>query len=418
MVLNISNGEKQITFGNDEIRQLLGISEISSEDINNLKKLKKFVLGVINKGDKIKFKDKKIYNQIKFYKYIGIELSIRYDDLTNKTWIFYKGKKIYQCHKTIEVYFNFLILSEFEKSDKFNYLFYEDNGLFNENEIEIDMCNNSKSKERFDMKIKIDENKSFALECFEKHHINKYDDNYLNEVVRLLHKKYYETDVRYIVIFWYSDITNLDKFREKFYIVNKQYDIHVKTKKDYCVEKLNNDISNKKLCEMIYSSYKNKDEPVVKIKDINEQFNFKKNKKKEYLKFFISKLKNLYEEKQKIIKSQINNPDDLDFLDSDNDSDNESNSSSQNSVGDENDYKESQEDFLNKFYSGDMLTFDGFTHYMIGLANGDFLENPIDKFNIIEWFGKILYSLIKSLENAYDDLETMSYENKIFGLVK
>lgn len=412
MVLNICIGEKQITFGNDEIKQLLGINEISHEDINNVKKLKKFVQSIINKGDKIKFKDKKIYNQIKFYKYIGIKLTIKYDNLKNKTWIIYNGIKIHQCHKTIEVYFNFLILSEFEKSDKFNYLFYEDSRLFNENEIEIDMCNNCKSKERFDMKIKIDENKSFALECFEKHHENKYDNNYLNEIIRLLHKKYIEIDVRYIVIFWYSDITNLDKFREKFNTVVKQYDIHIKTKKDYCIEKLNKDISNKKLCSMIYSSYKNKNEPIVKIKNINELFNFKKNKKKEYLNFFISKLKNVYTDKQKVMQSQTNNSDDLDFLESDSDLD----GSSQNNDSCENDDIESLKDHLNKFYSGDMLTFGGFTHYIHGLAYGDFLENEVDKFNIIEWFDKILYSLIKSFENAYDDLESMSYENKIFGL--
>lgn len=134
-----------------------------------------------------------------------------------------------------------------EKNSKFNYLFYDDNGFCDENKIIIDMMDtNSKSNERFDMKVYFDKiNKSFGLECFEKHHTSKFDSDYRYEVSRILNKNYFESDVRFTVIFWHDDIINIDKFNDKFNkFVKNNFKIHNKTKKEYCIENLNTCINN------------------------------------------------------------------------------------------------------------------------------------------------------------------------------
>ena len=402
MVLTIG---ANITFGNNEIVEYSGLINISDEKLNcnSVDELKKYLTGAIVCKEKFYIIDKKIYNHIIFYSYIGIKLNLKYDEENNKTLLCYNDIIVRQCYKTIEVYFNYNFISMCKKYKQFKNLFYDDNQFCRDKDyIEIDIKNSSESNERFDMKIKINDNASFALECFENHHINKNDPRYLIERTRLLRKIDYEKDVKFIVVFWRDDILNEENFKKKFKCVIEQYNIHVKTKRDYCIEKLNENIKNKVLCTMIYNSYENKDEHIIDICNINEQFIFNKNMENKYLEHFESKLKNVFKENQKIFKNQTNSDDDLDFI-SDNDSQSEK-------------FNETEEDFLNKFYFGNKLTFRGFTHYINGLAYGNFLLNSIDKFNIIEWFNNTLYSLIKSFENAYDNLEKLSCENKIFGL--
>lgn len=288
--------------------------------------------------------------------------------------------------------------------------------LFNETKIFIDIINNNKSKERFDMKIKISDDKSFAIECFENHHKNKYDDDYVIEINRLLYKKYLEPDIKFIVVFWCIDILDSEKFYYKFDLIKNQFDIHNKTKRDYSIEKLNNNITNIKLCEMIYDSYKNKNDAIIRIKDINKQFNFKKNMKKKFFKSFNFKLKNIFYEKKKLINNILSNDNELDFLDSDNENENEN--EKKNIKNDIDNIDDELKEFLSEFYICDKLTFKGLYYYVNNLSHDDYLESEIDKFNIIEWCKNIMSSLIESFENAYDNLSNINYDNFIFGLKK
>lgn len=52
----------------------------------------------------------------------------------------------------------------------------------------------------------------------------------------------------------------------------------------------------------------------------------------------------------------------------------------------------------------------------MGLGFGDFLAKESDKFKVRDWFKNILYDLMKSFENAYDDLDKLAYGKNIFGL--
>jgi hypothetical protein len=142
---------------------------------------------------------------------------IKLDQIKNnkyQTNIYYKNTIVHTCKKTIEAYFNHLVFTNLESYPEFDYLFYNDDGFFDDNKVQIDtMETNSKSNERFDMKIYFENiDKSFALECFEKHHMDKFDSDNRFEISRMLNKNYCEKDVRFIVVFWYGDILNTKKF--------------------------------------------------------------------------------------------------------------------------------------------------------------------------------------------------------------
>ena len=47
---------------------------------------------------------------------------------------------------------------------------------------------------------------------------------------------------------------------------------------------------------------------------------------------------------------------------------------------------------------------------------GNYLKFERDKFRITEWYNKIMFALMKSFENAYDDLDNLAYSKNIFGL--
>lgn len=413
MVLTIKINDKYIEIGNSEVIELSGIDNIDIDE--NLKincdKLKQKMIDVIkNKSNEINFNNKKIYNHIKFYDFFGIKLDIKLDKIKSsfRTNIYYKNTLIHSCKKTIEPYFNYLILESMKKNSEFDYLFHKDNGFFNENKIIIDMMDiNSKSNERFDMKIYFEKNnKSFGLECFEKHHVSKFDYDHRNEISRILNKNYFESDIRFTVIFWYDDIIDINKFNNKFNkFVKNNFKIHNRTKKEYCVDNLNTCINNKELCENIYESYINKLNPIININEINKLFQFKKNGKKEYLKYFKTNLKNMYLEEKK------NDNDILFISNSDYDSDSDSNSGLI-------DDHISEDEYLSKYFFEDKLTFKGFGRYVIGLSSSDkYLKFNLERDRILDWYDNILSLLIDSFEKAYNDLDKLFYEKNIFGLV-
>lgn len=442
MVLKLYKNEKLMEFSKSEVKILTGINEIDSDTCANATKLKLYIKNILNNSNdtnynkKIKFNDKKMYNHIKFYYYLNIVLEIKKEKKTN---IYYKNKIIHTCKKNFEVYFNYQILKYFEKYSMFNYLFQEDNGLFDEDKISIDLCDKrSKSNERLDMKIFFDVNidpkiKSFGIECNEKHHVNKFDPDNSKERIRLHYKIDCEKDLRFIVVFFENEIINEKKFSDKFNnFILKNFKIHNKTKRDYCIEQLNKELNNKKLSNMIYDSYKNKHIPYVDINMINEQFCFVKNGERQYLKNFKSELDDEYKFKKNEQSIKVEDSD-LDFLDnSKSDSDLDSNSDSDldfdvdtNSDADTNSVTDSynnilinfdnNKDFMGQFFSDNKLTFDGFSRYIQGLSHTNYLI-PKDKYAIKKWYDSILYSLMYSMEKAYDDLNKSLYKDKIFGL--
>ena len=414
MVLTLIHNSKQIEISNADVKLYSGIEEIeidSNLKIDYDKLNSKLIWNLKNSPDKIKFNNKKIYNHIKFYSFFGINLTIKLEQIKNnkyQTKIYYKNNPIHTCKKTIEAYFNYLVFTNLEAYPEFNYLFYSDDGFFDDNKVIIDtMESNSKSNERFDMKIYFKNiNKSFGLECFEKHHWDKFDSDNRFEISRILNKNYCERDVRFIVIFWYGDILDSQKFNDKFKnIVMENFNLHNKTKKDYCIEHLSKSISNKKLCEIIYDSYNNIGEPVISINTINDNFIFTKNGKKKYLEHFMTDLENRYEYTN-------SNEYDIDLdLDSDSDSGSDSGSDSNSNLD-----LDSKKDFIKKYIYEKKLTFDGLSEYLMGLGYGNFLASQSDKFKVRDWFKNILFNLIKSFENGYDDLDKFTYEKNIFGL--
>jgi hypothetical protein len=441
MVLIISLINKKIEFSADEVRRYSGIKNIPFDDDDddidkykvNFDKLKSNILNIFKNYSlgQIKFDNKKIYNHIKFYKHIGIELDIKLESISKskyKTKIYYKNTLIHICYKSIEVYFNYLVLLNLTKYPEFSYLFYDDNEFFNDNLITIDYSQ-VRSNERFDMKIEFNNIcKSFGLECFEKHHNNKHDIDYNCERIRLLSKINYEKDIRFVGIFWYNDIVDKNIFYHKFkkYIVDN-FNLHNKIKKDYCVNQLNICIDSKELCESIYNSYKGKSEPRIDITQINTLFCFMEGGKKKYLKNFKLKLKNMYIEDMKLNDKVNQNGgakfDDLFGEQNNSESRSGSESESGSESGSEYDLETNlveeqitEEEYLKKYLYENKLTFDGFGHYVQGLSFGNYLKFEKDKFRISEWYNKIMFALMKSFENAYDDLDNLAYSKNIFGL--
>lgn len=424
MVLTISTRNKNMEFSVSEVKLYSGVeaNNIPFDNIEKLEvsfdRLKSNILRILQNYTigKIEFIDKKIYNHIKFYKHLGIKLDIKLESISKskyKTRIYYKNTLIHTCHKDIEVYFNYLVLEMFEKSPEFSYLFDTDTGLFDENKIIIDHST-KRSNERFDMKIELNGvEKSFGLECFENHHYDKFDIDYRYEVSRILNLKNFQKDIRFVGIFWFNDIIDKNKFSIKFTkIIKDNFISHNKTKKEYCVEELNKSVGNKKLCEIIYDSYKSKTEAIITISTINENFAFMKNGKKKYLKHFIDDLENRY-------NSSNTNEYEIEDFDLETYSDTETNEEVETNTDistDKSSQLELKNNFMKKYIDNGKLTFDGLAEYLIGLGYGDFLAKVSDKFKVRDWFKNILYDLMKSFENAYDDLDKLAYGKNIFGL--
>ena len=444
MVLIINKNNTYIEISNHDVILLSGNINIDiNEDLSiDHDKLKTKLTNILdNTPNKIKFNNKKIYNHIIFYRLIGITIYIKLDKIKNnkyQTNIYYKNIIIHTCKKTIEPYFNYLILQKFKKCPEFNYLFYNDSGFFNDNKVIIDMAESyGKSNERFDMKIYFNNiEKSFGVECFEKHHIDKFDSDLRFEKIRILNKKYHEKDVRFISIFWYDDIFDTKKFNEKFKKnVRDKFNAHNKTKKEYCIEQLFKSVNNTKLCKSIYSSYKSKNKSIIDIVQINSLFVFTNKGEKKYLKYFLLRLKNMYMEEIKM-NNKINNNggDKFKYLfgnnttnsnaNSDADSESESDSNSDSDSDSKSDKlnntllinEVSEEEYIKKYFNDNKLTFDGFGHYIQGLGFGNYLQFEKDKFRITEWYNNVMFALIKSFENSYDDLDKLAYGKNIFGL--
>lgn len=415
MVLNLEIDGNIVTFGNDQIKELLGIYNLNNNIYENKNKLKQECITVIEKSDLIdekknnliSFNDKKIYNHIKFYYYIGITIKIKLEkDSNNKyrTYLYYKNKKIHRSHKNYEPFFNYKILKNLETNKKFSYLFCEESKLFNGDKILIDF-GNYKSDERFDMKININNDISFGLECFENHHENKNDPDLRNETTRLLRKFYYEPDVKFVVVFWWTDLLeeNQHIFDIKFNIILNQYDKYNKTLKEYCVNEIYKCTKNKKLSKIIYDSHQDINIPSISVKSINSMFNFKKNMEKEYLNDFI----NIFNNKSDYFGSGDLIQDDL---------------INSNLIGDDSTNESDDESYtinkslnIDKYYNDNKLTFRGLSHYIIGLSNGDYLNSKEEKFRIKEWYTNLTESFISGLKIAYNDLMKIPFEDKIFG---
>ena len=429
MVLIIRLKEKDIEFSAKDVRIYSGIGEnnIPYNGENKFEisfdKLKSNIHDILENytPGQIKFDNKKIYNHIKFYKHLGIKLDIKLEEVSKskyKTKIYFKDVLVHTCHKSIEAYFNYLILQNFTKYPEFDYLFYNDNEFFDYNFITIDYSQ-ERSNERFDMKIEFNNiRKSFGLECFEKHHNNKHDIELGCERIRLLSKINFENDVRFVSIFWYDDIIDKDKFKTKFkkFVVDN-FNLHNKIKKDYCIQQLNTCIDSKLLCESIYDSYKGRMEPRIDIKQINSLFCFIEGGQKKYLKNFKLRFKNMYIEEMKMNNKVNQNDGDKfdDLFGNQSDSDIESDSE----TGSDTDLIEEQiteEEYIKKYFCENKLTFDGFGHYIQGLSFGNYLKFEKDKFRITDWYNKIMFALMKSFENAYDDLDNLAYGKNIFGL--
>lgn len=427
MVLVICSNNKNIEFSACEVKLYSGIDEknIPFDNSNKLKinfdKLKLHIYDILQNytQGQIKFDNKKIYNHIIFYKHLGIKLNINLEEISKsnyKTKIYYKNILIHTCHKSIEVYFNYLVLLNLRKYPEFNYLFYDDSEFFNNNLITIDYSR-ERSNERFDMKIEFNNvHQSFGLECFEKHHNNKHDIELSCERLRLLSKMNYENDVRFVVIFWYYDILDKNLFSTKFkkFIINN-FNLHNKNKKDYCIEQLNNCIDSQELCESIYNSYKGTMIPIIDIKQINNLFCFIESGQNKYLKNFKLRIKNMYIEEikmnNKVNQNGGNKFDEL-FGNQDN-SDSEYDSESDSTLVEK---QVSEEEYLKKYFYDGKLTFDGFGHYVQGLSFSKYLKFEKDKFRITDWYNKIMFALMKSFENAYDNLDKLAYDGNIFGL--
>ena len=421
MVLTISTSNKNMEFSVSEVKLYSGVesNNIPFDNIDKLKvsfdRLKSNIFRILQNYTvgEIKFIDKKIYNHIKFYKHLGIKLDIKLESISKskyKTRIYYKDILIHTCYKDIEVYFNYLVLKMLEKYPEFSYLFYTDTGLFDENKIIIDHST-KRSNERFDIKIQLnDVEKSFGLECFENHHYDKFDIDYRYEVSRILNLKNFQKDIRFVGIFWFDDIIDEDKFLIKFTkIIKDNFILHNKTKKEYCVEELSKSVGNKKLCEIIYDSYKNKTEAIITISTINENFAFVKNGKKKYLKHFMDDLEDRYKSSNSN-EYELGNFDLELILESCVDSDSDYVSSIVSSQ------LELKNDFIKKYIDDEKLTFDGLVEYLMGLGFGNFLAKVSEKFKVRDWFKNILYDLMKSFENAYDDLDKLAYGKNILGL--
>jgi hypothetical protein len=134
MVLHLEIDENKVTFGNDQIKDFLGIYKITNDICNDINKLKELCVEILDKselGDDgknnlISFNDKKIYNHIKFYSYIGIIIKIKLEkDEKGKyrTYLYYKKKKIHKSYKNFETYFNYKILKDIETNKKYSHLF-------------------------------------------------------------------------------------------------------------------------------------------------------------------------------------------------------------------------------------------------------------------------------------------------------
>ena len=414
MVLFLEIENNKIAFGNDQIKELLGINKFKNDIYCDINKLKESCILILNESELIDdkknslicFNDKKFYNHIKFYSYIGIIIKIKLEKDENskyRTYLYYKNKKIHRSYKNYESYFNYKILQEIEGDKKYYYLFCQESKLFDENKISIDL-GKFKSDERFDMKIIIRDNVSFGLECFENHHENKNDPNLINETTRLLRKFYYEPDVKFVIVFWWTDllVENQDIFDQKIKIMYDQYDKYNKTLKQYTVTEIFKCTKNKKLSEIIYDSYQNNDESSIVIESLNKMFNFKKDKEKKYLSDFIATFEN---------KNDYFNDNDLindDTFDEDNE-DNEDNESDNETCV----INKSLD--ITKYYNNDKLTFKGLNHYIIGLSNGDYLNSASEIFRIKEWYSNLSGSFISGLNSAYNDLSKIPFEDKIFG---
>lgn len=101
-----------------------------------------------------------------------------------------------------------------------------------------------------------------------------------------------------------------------------------------------------------------------------------------------------------------------------NQSDSESDIESDTDIITDSELEITEEEYLKKYFYEYKLTFDGFGHYIQGLSYGNYLKFEKDKFRITDWYNKIMFSLMKSFENAYDDLDKLAYSKNIFGLNK
>lgn len=343
-----------------------------------------------------------MFNHIKFYKFFNIKIKISLVSKsinTYKTKLYYKNKEFYICKKNYEVFFNCKIITKLKKQKIFRCLFL-DNKLYNEELIVIDKSNSD--RDRPDMKIIINNELSFGLEFFEKHHFKIKNDPENNLELNRIRRINEHCNFKFTMVFDCNDINNSDNFNQKFkIIVDKSNElIDIKDEKKYCINGLLKHIPNKELCEMIYDAHQNPNESIISIDYFNNNIIAFKDLKyqKQYLKNFKCTIKKQYE----FIKNNNNLVTNLAELGiDDSDSDFDDNVSNNNFI--------SEEDFIKKYYIDNKLTFEGFQCYINELGK-EYLININERFKLIKYNHNIFCGFIDGLHDKFNDF------NKIFGI--
>ena len=173
------------------------------------------------------------------------------------------------------------------------------------------------------------------------------------------------------------------------------------------------EINNKKLCNLIYDAYINKNEPTIDIDYINKIIKFKnENAKKKYLKYFISFMENCYD----FYVSELTANEDIDNLydDSDNDSNDEDSDDSNNeNYHDSNIISKSE--YLKEYFVENKLTLKGFQYY-INELKFEYLINIKQRCFLINFNYNILNGFIDGMREQFNELKNISSEKKIYGI--
>jgi hypothetical protein len=462
-------------FDKIHFKQFSGLDNISNININDKTKCKEFLTKLLEKKqlkksekskqtssenvlkqNSNKFDDKLMYNHIKFFEFYDIKIQIRLNlkpkSLSEyKTEIYYKNELIHKCVKNYEVYFNFKILNKLKENDMFKFLFDSETGVFNDKYILIDK-NGNKSTDRLDMKIIFDDNISFGLEYFEKHHDNsKNDPKKEIEIVRL--RRIIDSEkIKFVFIFSHCDIMNNKKFNKKFNLLINECSryLNANNKKQYCVNELIKHFNQQKICEQIYDSYLDKNKCAISIKYFNDnliQFKntqCKKNAVNSFKQFIVDCYQyynNLHidlsnnDEVADLINStsliHLNDSSDNSSNDSSNDSsddssndssDDSSDDSSNDSSNDSSDYSledidkiMTRDEYIEQYYKDDELTFIGFNHYISQIREENLL-NVNERLKLNNYHSNIFKAYLDGLGEQFDDMQKLYDDNKIFGL--
>lgn len=193
------------------------------------------------------------------------------------------GKKI---NISKQIYFGYQFVEKLKKYKKKKFIrdFFDEDGFITILKLEewIRSWNGVKNTRRLDFIFEIDIDKKIVIEYLEDHHLQELKNWNNYQTIRLVdiifgHDR---NDIIHFAFVWDNllDDTYLEN-KVKFFCQICKDHYNIKNEEKYVINILNDQIKNRKMSKVLFDAYKNENEAIIRLSDVNSLFKIKNNKK-------------------------------------------------------------------------------------------------------------------------------------------